>query len=236
MLKTRLAFVLALTLTLSACSPRQAAPAEVDTNLITDAPVNNYDGGDETVYFVALDPDGEEVRFEAGYIKNGKLTLTIDTPPSELQQPWIDTLPDDATDRNFGEGAESAMTVHVLAILIGDTGLMITGESSLTPASVVTASSIMMGLSWTSSSFQASWFQPELPRIPNGAYMNANYDHWVAYGQTGPDQGSTMDPRIFVFDVSSYEASRSNGRPGLPHPLIPYQPEVPLPEVPGDDE
>lgn len=36
--------LLALTLILSACNPKQATPPTVDTNLVTAAPISNYDG------------------------------------------------------------------------------------------------------------------------------------------------------------------------------------------------
>src|SRR5690606_17642436 len=125
-----------------------------------------------------------------GFIKDGKLTLNPEDPPAELQRPWIDTLPANAGDLEYSDGAETAMTLHVTALLIGDTGLMITGTSGLTPSSGVPAE--MTGLTWTDSYFQASWYLPARPDLPGGMHLDAAYDSWVAYGATGPNQSTTM--------------------------------------------
>lgn len=224
--------LLALTLILSACNPRQATPPEADTNLVTAVPVGNYDGGDETVYFLTQAPDGTEARFEAGFIKDGKLTLNPEKPPVELQQLWIDTLPVNTEDLEYSDGAETARAVHVTALLIGDTGLMITGRSGLELASGSVPADLT-GLTWTSAAFSASWYLPETPEHL-AMTVDASYGNWVAYGLTGPSQSTTMDLSNFMFDASYY--APPEGPTGLQHPFFwPTLPDPEDPETPGDE-
>lgn len=239
-MKTRFLFtpLLVLTLVLSACNPSQVTPPDVedpvDTNLITEALVNGYDGEDETVYFLTRDANGEEARFEAGFIKDGKLTIPGEEPPAELQQSWLGTLPENATEVEYGEAAEQALTVHVTAILIGDTGLMITGSSDgVTPTTDGNVPAEMTGLTWTGETFHANWHLPPSPDTKNPMQISAAYAAWVAYGQTGASQSTTMDPAGFMFSSSAYEPA-GGGKPGLPHPFNPPAPENP--EEPEEPE
>src|SRR5690554_4613531 len=91
--------LLVLTLTLAACNPGRIVTPQieepaVDENIIVSgALIQNYDGDDTTVYFLIATSDGQEALHEAGYIKDGKLTLNPSDPAAELQQLWDDTLP-----------------------------------------------------------------------------------------------------------------------------------------------
>lgn len=225
---TRLILLTVLALVLTACS-KPAGPDIAPEPLLSEVPLAGYTGGDETVYFLVTAPDGTQDKFEAGFIKDGKLTLSAGDPPATLQHQWLDTIPDGATGLEYSEGAEKATAAHVTAILIGDTGLMVAGTTGLAPASNEDESPMVFaGLTWTNMHFDASFYLQHNDSLVNMPHL----DGYTTFGLNGNGLYSDPDLASFIFNAEQYLGSNAPAG-SLLHPY--FQQPAPAPE-PGDEE
>lgn len=177
-LKTLRSLLVLLTLILSACNPGNDTPPATEdptpdeNTILSNAPLSGYEGDDATVYFVIPTAGGEEL-MEAGFIKNGELTLNPGEPAQELQSPWLASLPesvqpDSITYEAGEERAETITVTHVSSISIGEgKNLFITGAASgdLRATAEGNAASTLAGLTWSSHPLHVA-FNMQAPDVP----------------------------------------------------------------------
>lgn len=110
--------------------PTEEQPGEdefdPDALIIDEEPVTNYEGEDDTVYWVVAHPGGWEELLEAGSITDGALTLNpITDPPDHLLIPWLDALPAGVTAADIEYPTEEDETAAVDAKLLVIHGLVV---------------------------------------------------------------------------------------------------------------